>query len=408
MKVFDIDFVRSHFPALHQSPWALFDNAGGTVLPKSVIDRTQNYMSRFQINVGAEYELSQQATEHVEAGHQAAAELLGVPRNEVVLNPSTTMNVFILAQALRKSFAPEDEIIISDLDHEANRGAWRRLSEFGVVIRNWAIHPESKALELSSLQSLLNKKTKLVCFTHCSNLVGQVHNVEAITKTVHDAGARVCVDGVAYAPHRLLELEKWQVDFYLVSLYKVFAPHIGVLFGKHQHLKSACGQNHPFLDENDIPYKFQPGNVNHELTASLPGTMDYLRQVDRHHFPNEDPELYRQRVFDLFAGHESKLASKLLDYLHTKSTIRIIGTSSVDPQRRLAIVSFAPNNICPRALLRHLASHHIAARCGHFYCPEAMAGLGIQDSEGLVRISMAHYNHPQEVDRLIRSLDQIL
>ncbi len=233
---FDIEFARTHFSAL-ASDWAFFENAGGTLAVNSVLERTQAYMKNNIVQPGARFEASAEGLSKIEESQNLMAHMLGAHSSEVMIGPSTTMNVFLLSHAIRSWFKAGDEIIVTNLDHEANNGAWRRLEEFGLVIREWKFNRETAALEISALEGLLSDRTCLVCFSHLSNIVGGINDVTAITKLVHQAGARVCVDGVAYAPHRAMDVKKWDLDFYLCSLCKLYGPHLSLLYGKQKHLE---------------------------------------------------------------------------------------------------------------------------------------------------------------------------
>lgn len=405
----DVFFCRSHFPAL-ASPWALLDNAGGSVTPRQVIERVTEYMSRYQVQLGASYALSAMAGELVEQGRVAAAALVGAAPDEIVLGPSTTMNVLVLAQALAPLFAPGDEIVVTDLDHESNSGAWRRLAERGLVIKEWQLRRDTAALELADLESLLTARTRLVCFTHCSNIVGGFHDVAAITRRVHEAGAMVCVDGVAYAPHRRVDVRALDVDFYLTSLYKTYGPHLGLLYGKREHLLAARGVNHFFIGEDDVPYKLQPGSVVHELAAGVPGILGYLDAVYEHHFGAADIDraVRLERVFALFAEHEEALASRLIDFLRSHEHVRVLGPQSGDQRRRAPTVAFVVHGQGAGELPIAMDRAGVAIRYGHFYAHRAISALGLHERGGVVRASMVHYNTPDEIERLISALEPIL
>ncbi|MCP4661730.1 MAG: aminotransferase class V-fold PLP-dependent enzyme, partial [bacterium] len=215
--VLDIDFVRRQFPTLNDQ-WTLFDNAGGSVPLAAVIDTVRDFMTRHPVQLGASYALSEEATERVRAGHEAMAELIHAEADEVVLGPSTTANLRLLTEALRPLWREGDEVVVTNLDHEANVGCWRRLEATGIGIREWRVHPDTAALELADLDALVNERTRLVAFSHCSNIVGAVNDVAAVTRRVHEAGALVCVDGVAFAPHRRVDVKALEVDFYALSL----------------------------------------------------------------------------------------------------------------------------------------------------------------------------------------------
>ena len=404
----DVTFARAHFPAL-TNDWALFDNAGGSVPLVGVIERVHDYMSRWQVQLGATYHHSATATALVAGGPRAMARLVNASADEIVLGPSSTMNVRTLSRALLPLFSPGDEIVVTNLDHETNIGAWRALEAEGLVIREWRFDPERLALTLEGLEPLLTQRTRLVCFTHCSNLVGTVHDARTIIRRVHEAGALACVDGVACAPHRRVDVKGLDADFYFLSIYKVFGPHLGMLYGKRDLLLRARGQNHFFIPEGEIPYKLEPGNVVHELTAALPAILEYLLALDaRHHPDSPAPESARlERVFEDIAAHEAVLITPLLDFLRSRRNVRVIGRGVADAHRAPTI-SFVVDGRDSSEIPAGLDAGKIAIRYGHFYAHRAVEALGLQARHGVVRVSMAHYNTPEEVDRLIAALDRAL
>ena len=402
----DLDYVRSHFPALHQG-WTLFDNAGGSVPTRGVIDAVAEFMARWPVQVGASYELSVQATERLQAGHDAMADWIGAPPGSVVLGPSTTRNLQLLATALRPLWAEGDELIVTNLDHEANIGPWRRLEATGLVLREWQVRPETATLELEDLEPLLTERTRLVAFTHCSNVVGAPCDLQAITRRVHQAGALVCVDGVAYAPHRPLDLAAWDVDFYAFSLYKTYGPHLGLLYGKPELLLAARGQGHFFHSEDDVPYKLEPGNPSHELAAALPRIRDYFTTLAQRHGLGDGKEA-RHRLASLIQAHEEELATRLLDYLTTRPDIRIIGPTSGEASHRVPTIAFVVEGRKASEIPPLLDPRRIAIRWGHFYAHRLINALGLLEQDGVVRVSMVHYNTLDEVDRLVEVLDEVL
>ncbi|MGB1700057.1 MAG: aminotransferase class V-fold PLP-dependent enzyme [Nannocystaceae bacterium] len=404
---FDVDFVRGQFPALRDD-WALFDNAGGSLACQQVIHRVTTYLEHYGIQLGATYPRSLEAAELVRRGRQAAADLVNADLEEVVITGSTTMSAYILAHAMAPNLKPGDNIVVTDIDHEANIGAWRRLEERGVELREWRHNADSLALEMDELKPLLDERTRLVTFSHCPNVTGSIHDAHAIIATAHDAGAQVCVDGVAFAPHRRVDVRDLDADYYLVSLYKVFGPHQGLLFGKREHLRDAVGQNHYFITEDEVPYKLQPGNVNHELTASLPGIVEYLETLASHHGVTCDSTHEAlNAAFDLIASQEATLVAPLIAYLRDRDDVRIIGRPTEDADARVATVAFEVEGRSSTEVTTLLQEHHVAVRFGDFYARRGVARMPLLHSDGMVRVSMAHYNHPEEVARLIAALDQI-
>ena len=407
--MFDVEFTRGHFPALSDE-WALFDNAGGTVPLAGVIDRVCDYMRRWQVQLGASYHHSAAAAELVAAGTSAMARLINASPDEVVLGASTTMNLRVLAQALRSGFAPGDEIVVTNLDHESNIGPWRELESAGVTIREWRFDEESHELTLAGLEPLLTPRTRLVCFTQCANVVGMVLDAATIVRRVHEAGALACVDGVAFAPHRRVDVRAIDADFYVLSLYKVMGPHLGLLYGKREHLVAARSQNHFFIAEDDVPYKLQPGKVPHELAASLPAILDYLLELDARLFGSDAASESQRidRVFAAIADYEASLAEPLFAFLRSRPNVRVLGRSDAGPAGRVPTIAFTVDDRDAGSIPAQLDVERIGIRYGHFYSHRAIAALGLHGRNGVVRVSMVHYNTPAEVARLIGALDRVI
>jgi cysteine desulfurase family protein (TIGR01976 family) len=404
----DVDYVRGHFPGLDN--WAFFENAGGSLAPRSVVDRLNAYVGGTHVQPGAAFPSSALAAERIREGERLTAEMINASPDEIVIGPSTTMNIYVLAHALRPWFRPGDEVVVTNLDHEANNGAWRRLAEVGAVVREWRINPDTVELEIEDLKPLLNERTRLVCFTACSNITGSIHDVAAITRMVHDAGALVCVDAVAFAPHRHLDVKALDVDFFAFSTYKLYGPHLGVLYGKREHLLKASGQNHFFIGEEDIPLKLNPGGVVHELAAALVGIADYFDAVHGHHFPGSNAGLHQRfrEVFTLVKAHEQSLAEPFADFLASKPNVRIVGRATGANDRRVPTFSFVVDGRDSEEFPARMLKHEVGIRAGDFYAARLIDALGLSPRNGVVRASMVHYNTSDEVDRLIRGLDEAI
>lgn len=406
----DTAFVRAQFPA---NIWktAFFENAGGVFVPQVVIDRMTSYMSETQIQPGYPSSPSTLAAQRMAEGHRLMAEMIGADEDEVTVTASTSINVYVLAQALRHLWQEGDEIIVSIANHEANSGPWRRLAEFGMVIREWPVLADTGELDIGALDELLNDRTRLVVFPQVSNVAGGINDVPAITEKVHSAGALVCVDGVAYAPHRAIDVKAWDVDFYLFSFYKIFGPHLGCLYGKRELLLKAKGQYHYFFSEDDLPHKFNPAGPNHESISALAGIAEYFDNLSEYHF-SDPAESFFQRTQDLYAliaDHEEILAAKFLDFINSKNSIRLLGINDSDQNRRVATFSIQVANKKSADITALVAKDNVAIGSGHFYAPRLIEAMGVDDCEdGVVRCSMAHYNTLGEVDQLIRSLDKLI
>jgi len=405
LPAFDVAFARAQFPGL-DGRWALFENAGGTIVPTQVLDRLNAYVRDCQVQPAGAYGPSQEAGERIREAQHAMAAMMGAEPDEVMVGPSTTMNVFLLAQALRPFFGEGDEIVVTNLDHEANSGAWRRLAEWGVAVREWRVDPATAELDVAALQALLTGRTRLVCFSHCSNIAGGFNDVKAIARLVHGAGGLVCVDGVAYAPHRQLDVKAWDVDFYLCSPYKIYGPHLGLLYGKREHLLRARALNHYFIGDRDIPLKLNPGGPNHELTAALAGIVDYFDLLHRHHFGESNLPLHDRlgQLFALVAEHEERIAAPFVDFLSSHPAVRLVGRATADRQHRAPTFSFLVENRRSGEIPAALAQRGIGIGSGDFYAARLIDALDARDRGGVVRASMVHYNTADEVERLIAAL----
>ena len=402
-------WVRSRFPAL-ATEWALFDNAGGSVPLAGVVSRVHDHMLRLGVQLGASYPHSVEATERVAGGHRAAECLLNAPEGTVVLGPSTTANLRTLAHALGATFATGDEIVVTNLDHESNIGAWRMLESRGIVVREWRLRADTQRLHVEDLDAVLNSRTRLVAFTHCANIVGSIHDAKQVIDRVHAAGALACVDGVAYAPHRLVDVQALGADFYVVSLYKVFGPHLGMMYVKAEHLARVKSQNHFFLGDVATPYKLEPGGVPHELASALPAIPEHLLELDAR-LPGGgagDERTRMARAFDAIAAHEAALSEPLLAFLGSRAGVRVLGEPTADPACRVPTVAFAVAGKRASEVPPRIDRARVGIRWGTFYAHRAIEALGLAEQDGVVRVSLAHYNTPSEVTRLIDALAEAL
>ncbi len=402
--------VRSYFPGLANN-WVFFDNAGGTQTAKQVGDNISDYLFNTNVQLGASYEISQKAGERVYESQKIWAEAINASsKSEIVFGSSTTALLQNLSRSMVQQFKPGDEVIVTNSDHEANIGPWVNMEKFGVVVKFWELNPETYTLELDDLAKLLTKRTKLVAFTHVSNILGTINPIEKITKFVHERGALVCVDGVAYAPHRLVDVKKWDVDFYVFSLYKVYGPHYSLLYGKKNHLKNLSGINHFFIKNNEVPYKLQPGNVNFELTYGSKGIIDYFDTIYSNHFEDASLPLFSklEKVFNIISTHEEELTKPLIKFLNNKKGVKIIGDSRPDKEFRVPTISFIVENRKSSQIPILVDPDKIGIRWGDFYARRLINDLNISDKDGVIRVSLVHYNTLEEVERLITLLDNII
>jgi cysteine desulfurase family protein (TIGR01976 family) len=406
----DLSFVRNQFPGL-QHDFVFFDNAGGSQILAGVVDKISNFLVHSNAQLGASHEVSVIAGNRLSAAISALALYINAKHNEeVVMGSSTTMLLRILSICISRQWQPGDEIIVTNSDHEANVSCWMDLQAKGIIVKIWHINPVTLVFDISDLQALMTAKTRLVTMVHASNVLGTINPVRDIARAVHQAGALLCVDGVAYAPHRLIDVQALEVDFYVCSCYKFYGPHIAMLYGRIDLLKAMDGINHYFISKEEVPYKFQPGNFNYELTYSMQGVIAYFIRLHDHHFPEATalPDRAKlRRSFELIADHEQRLANTLLDYLKTKSSIRIIGHSNGDKEKRVPTISFIHEKFKSSEVVALVDNYRIGIRFGDFYAKKIIHDLGLEEKDGVIRVSMVHYNTQDEVQSLIRAFEEI-
>tara|TARA_Y100001970_G_scaffold119329_1_gene148049 strand:+ start:1181 stop:2428 length:1248 start_codon:yes stop_codon:yes gene_type:complete len=407
----DIDFVKSQFPAFKDpncKNWSFFENAGGSYVPKQVIERLNRFMISTKVQPYAQYPMSKTAGEEMDEATELFAKMINAKSNEIIIGGSTSINLYVLSNALKYSINPGDEIIVTNQDHEANISPWRRLSEVGAKIIEWKINPNTAELEIEEFKELLNKKTKIVAVTHCSNIVGTVNNLKEISNLAHNHNAIVIGDGVSFAPHGFPDVKSLGVDFYTFSLYKTYGPHLALLYGKEEILKKLPNQNHEFLDGN-YPYTINPGGPNHEELVSLIGIYDYIENLYNHHFNDKNLSIREKvnKVNGLISAHEEEIANPILNHLHQNKNFNLIGKYNINNKNRAPTISFTNQNRTSREISDILVSKNIATRNDNFYAWRCLQALGIDVNDGVVRISLTHYNTYQDTLKLISVLRTI-
>lgn len=398
--------IRSAFPAL-AGDVAFLENAGGSQVPAAVADRIRDYMVSSYVQLGAGYELSQTATDTVDEAHEFVRMLFNGKDGEVILGPSTSALLQMIATSYSKVLTPGDEVIVAQIGHEANVGPWKKLAEFGIELVWWEMDPTDFSTPIEALDALLNDRTALVAFPHVSNLLGEILDVPAITVMAHRAGARVVVDGVAYSPHRAMDVDAWGVDFYAYSTYKVYGPHMAAMWASRSALAELQGPNHFFIPDDEVPYKFELGGVSHEGCAGILGLRDYLEDLAGVGEPGTLDRIGVERAFEIMTSCELPLQQRLIDYLGSRSDVRIIGPGHGDSSR-VGTISFVHASKTSREIAEVVDGSGIAIRHGHMYAYHLCESLGMDPDDGVVRVSMVHYNTPDEIERLIEVLDTAL
>ena len=408
MRTLDTDFVRAQFPAFAQPALqgqAFFENAGGSYACRQVIDRLHRFYTERKVQPYAPFEASRLGGAEMDEARSRLAAILGVETDELSFGPSTTQNTYVLAQAFRQWLTPGEAIVVTNQDHEANSGPWRRLAADGIEVREWRIDPSTGQLDPQDLANLLDEKVRLVCFPHCSNVVGQINPVTETTAIAHAAGAFVCVDGVSYAPHGLPDVGQMGPDVYLFSAYKTYGPHQGIMVIRKalgQHLPN---QGHSF--NGDTLYKrFTPAGPDHAQVAASAGMADYIEALyDHHGGVGGKPAERAGFVHDLMRAHEVQLLQPLLDALSDRNDIRLIGPSRAE--ERAPTVALVVNGAA-EAAAEKLAAHGVMAGAGDFYAVRALEAMGVDPRTGVLRLSFVHYTTEDEIEQLLQALDGVL
>jgi len=407
----DLDFVRSQFPAFKDplcKDWSFFENAGGSYVPRQVIDRLNNFMVSTKVQPYAEYSMSKIAGENMDEATELFAKMINANNREIIIGGSTSINLYVLSNALKYSLKPGDEVIVTNQDHEANISPWRRLSEVGAKIKEWKINPETAELEIETFENLLTDKTKIVAVTHCSNIVGTVNNLKKISELAHKKNAIVIGDGVSYAPHGFPDVKELDVDFYTFSLYKTYGPHLALLYGKEEILKSLPNQNHQFL-EGKYPYTINPGGPNHEELASLIGIHEYIIELYNHHYDEKNLSIRDkiEKINLLVARHEQEVANPILEYFSKRKDLKLIGKNKIVNKNRAPTIAFTSRNKTSKHLSEILVKNKIATRNDNFYAWRCLNALGIDTEDGVIRISIVHYNTVSEINKLIEVFNEL-
>lgn len=404
----DSDFARKQFPAFSESTLqgkAFFENAGGSYCCQQVLDKLTNFYRKTKVQPYHAHPVAIEAGQAMDASYPALASYLGVDADEIYLGPSTSQNTYVLANAFRSLLSSGDEIIVTNQDHEANSGVWRRLENDGVVVREWQVDPDTGSLNKADLEALLTDKTRLLTFPHCSNILGEINPVAEISALAKSRGVLTVVDGVSFAPHGLPDVAALGADIYLFSLYKVFGPHQGLMVVRRDMAEKLGNQAHFF----NAGYKekwFTPAGPDHAQVAAAAGVADYFDALYDFH-RNDSVNLDKANaVRQLMADAERAHLERLMGFLDSRTDLDIIGPKSAEG--RAATVSIVPHNKTPLELARKLGELNVLCGSGHFYSYRLLKALNIDVEQGVTRFSFVHYTSANEIEQLIAALEESL
>jgi cysteine desulfurase family protein (TIGR01976 family) len=411
----NVHAIRTQFPALNElyngRPAIFFDNPGGTQVPQSVIDVMADYLTRRNANTHGLFETSRRSDQVIDHARQATADLLGAETCEVVFGANMTTLTFQLARALTGAIGAQHEIIVTRADHDANVAPWLLLAEATGAKVQWVdMDTETCTLDMEHFRSLINERTKLVAVGYASNASGAINDVQTIMGWARTVGAYTFIDAVQYAPHGLIDVKTLGCDFLACSAYKFFGPHVGILYGKAEHLQQLRAQRVRPAGE-ELPGKWETGTKNHEGLAGVGAAIDYLADLVVRYGSAPATATRRDKLVAAWTAifdYEQLLVERLIEGLEVVPGVRIYGiTSRFDWPKRVATVSIRKEGTTPQQLAETLAAQNIFAWNGNFYAYEFSQRLGAEASGGFLRLGLAHYNTLEEIDRCLRVLERM-
>jgi cysteine desulfurase family protein (TIGR01976 family) len=418
----DIAWVRSQFPALAQTvnghPAVFLDGPGGTQVPQRVIDAISDYLRRDNANTDGAYSTSRHTNAMLASARAAMADFLNCGADEIVFGPNMTTLTYAMSPAIGRDLGPGDEILVTRLDHDANVSPWLALEEKGVTVRWAEIHEEDCTLDMADLASKINEKTKLVAVGYASNAVGTINPVKEVVRLAHAAGALAYVDAVHYGPHGLIDVAALDCDFLVCSTYKFYGPHMGVLYGKREHLQRLRPYKvRPLTDA--IPNRWEWGTLNHECIAGITACVDYIADLGRRVHPYlSEPRAATRRAaivaaFEAIHHYEHGLMERMISGLLRIPGLKLYGIT--DPARfeercpTLAVrMANQTADQTPLALATKLGDRGFFTWDGNYYALNLTERLDVEKSGGFLRIGLVHYNTVEEVDRLLGALREIV
>ena len=409
----DLTWVRAQFPALAQTvnghPAVFLDGPGGTQVPQRVIDAISGYLRRNNANTAGAYATSRNTDAMIAEARRAMADFFNCDPDEVVFGPNMTTLTYAISRSIGRELHPGDEILLTHLDHDANISPWRALEERGVTIRLAEINEEDCTLDMHDLTAKITERTKLVAVGYASNAVGTINHAEEVIRLAHKAGALAYIDAVHYAPHGPIDVRALDCDFLVCSTYKFFGPHMGVLYGKREHLKRLV----PYkvrANTNAIPNRWEWGTLNHECIAGITACVDYLADLGR----RVDPSASTRRsallaAYKAIQQHEHELMERLISGLLVIPGLKLYGIHN--PQRfnqRCPTVAVRIAGWTPLQLATKLGERGFFTWDGNYYALNLTERLNVEKDGGFLRIGLAHYNTTEEVERFLAALREIV
>jgi len=409
---FDVAWVRLQFPALSESvngqPAAFLDGPGGTQVPHKVILAISDYLQHSNANTCGAYATSRR-TDAVIAGARAAmADFLGCDADEIVFGPNMTTLTFALSRSIGRELGPGHEIVVTHLDHDANVSTWRSLEERGVTVRFADIQENDCTLDMQHLARQITAKTKLVAVGYASNAVGTINDVKEVVRLAHQVGALAFVDAVHYGPHGLIDVRSIDCEFLACSTYKFFGPHMGVLYGKREHLKRLQPYKVRAL-VNEVPNRWEMGTLNHECIAGITACVEYLADLGRHvNSKSTNRRSALLSAFQTIQAYERTLAERMLRGLLDIPGLKVYGITDLQKlANRTPTFAVRVDGHTPLELATKLGDRGFFTWDGNYYALNLTERLDVEKSGGFLRIGLVHYNTAEEVDGVVAALQAI-
>jgi cysteine desulfurase family protein (TIGR01976 family) len=408
----DLHSIRAQFPALNRrqngETVAYFDGPAGSQVPLKVAELVSLYLLHINANRGAPFATSQESDELLSDAHRSVADFLGANDPDcIAFGANMTTLTFALSRAIARTWRAGDEVIVTQLDHDANVTPWVLAAEdAGAVVRHVVVRPEDCTLDLEDFRNKLSDKTRLVAVGYASNATGTVNPVAEMISAAHAAGALVFVDAVHYAPHRLIDVTTLDCDFLAVSAYKFFGPHVGVLYGKREHLEALPAYKlRPA--PNTLPGKWMTGTQNHEGILGITAAIKYLARLDKQPGTRSARRDALVQSYQLIRQHEEDLCRRLLTGLANLPRFRIWGITDLDRlDERVPTVSVTHETQTPRQLAAALAQRGLYCWPGNHYALPFTQAMGLEPL-GTLRMGLLHYNTLEEVDPLLAALAEL-
>lgn len=411
---FPVEAIRAQFPALKRADSFVFmDNAAGAQIPQSVLDAVTTHLVDFNVQRGGRYGRSVQVDKAVADARESVAILINAFRpEEICFGMNATSFIRLVSLGIGQMIAGakdgRDEIIVTDMDHDANIATWLALEPLGATFKWWRMRDDGN-LHPDDLKPLVSERTRLVACTVTAHAIGSIVDVASVGKIAHAAGAEVFLDSVHYGPHGLMDVQAWNCDYLVCSGYKNFSPHMGFLWGKYETLKRLPTFREDFIPD-EPPYKVEAGTFIYENVSGMDAAVRYLESIGRNLAPSNN----RSRRENIVAGmgairaYEVDLAREMMKQLKAAGATIYGVADEARISERVPTFCFNIGKISPQMIVEEMAERGIGIRDGHMYAPRLMARLKLSMDSGAVRASLVHYNTVEEVKRFGAALKEIV